>query len=90
MTTYKIDIFLTKQLFGEKLEKIAEVTDEADKLLDSVMNKIDKFKDDSENKKKYRIEPYNRLLYSSENTDIAIDFGDYQYFLLVVGFPKRA
>ena len=57
-------LYLTKGMFGDKLETIGAETE-----------------NDDANKKKYKIESYDRLIFGKN--EIAIDFGDYMYFLLV-------
>ena len=42
---------------------------------------------DDANKKKYKIESYDRLIFWKN--EIAIDFGDYMYFLLVDGMSDK-
>ena len=72
-------LYLTKGMFGDKLETIGAETENAKNIIEHIFG----WKNDDANKKKYKIESYDRLIFGKNK--IAIDFGDYMYFLLVDG-----
>ena len=70
-------LYLTKGMFGDKLETIGAETENVKNIIKHIFG----WKNDDANKKKYKIESYDRLIFGKNK--IAIDFGDYMYFLLV-------
>jgi len=74
----KKDVWLTRGMFGEKLEKIAGCCDS----FDDAMFNIGKWKESNRGKKEYKIEKYDRIIYGKEK-GTAVDFGDYSYFILI-------
>ena len=77
MTGGKTEVWLTRQMFGEKLEKIAECDS-----FDQAMAKIAEWKTANVGSGKYKIEKYDRII-CGKGRGAAVDFGDYYYFMLV-------
>ena len=71
------EVWLTRHMFGEKLEKIADC-DSFDEAMTAIFNWKDTHKVDPE----YKIEKYDRIIYGKEK-GTAVDFGDYSYFMLI-------
>lgn len=72
-------MWLTKGMFGDKKELIAESTGNPKKILE----KLYVWKNDESNRKRYKIERYDRMVFGEDG--VAIDFGDYSWFMLVTG-----
>ncbi len=70
-------LFVTKGLDGEHLEEI----DVSNKDISQVLSTIDAWKNENKKSKKYKIEPYNRIIFCSNH--LLIDFGDWCYFFKV-------
>lgn len=66
-------------MFGEKTELVAEETES----VKTVMEKLFMWKSDEDNRRRYRIERYDRMVFGEEG--VAVDFGDYAWFMLIVG-----
>ena len=76
------DVWLTKCMFGEKLEKIAECGS-----FDDAMAAIAGWKDVHKADPEYKVEKYDRIIYGKEK-GTAVDFGDYSYFMLIISVYK--
>ena len=76
-----MEIWLTEGMFGEKTENIFCCSDKD--AADLVLGVCDEWKK-SADKSKYKVEKYSRFVFK-ENDEVAIDFGDYRYFLLITG-----
>lgn len=72
-------MWLTKGMFGDKKLLVSENTDNSKRILE----KLYMWKNDEANTKRYRIEPYDRMVFGENG--VAIDFGDYAWFMLVTG-----
>lgn len=72
-------LYLTEGMFGKKIKQISTESDVPKTILEKVFNWVH----DKENMKNYRMTRYNRFI--SHETEIAIDFGDYSFFLLIDG-----
>ena len=75
----KMEMWLTKGMFGDKEKLIVENTENPKKVLE----KLYMWKNDENNRKRYKIERYDRFVFGENGT--AIDFGDYAWFMLVTG-----
>ena len=71
------EVWLTRHMFGEKLEKIADC-DSFDEAMTAIFNWKNIHKVDPE----YKIEKYDRIICGKEK-GTAVDFGDYLYFMLI-------
>ena len=80
----KKDVWLTRGMFGEKLEKIAECDS-----FDDAMAVIAGWKETHKADPEYKIEKYGRVIYGNEK-GTAVDFGDYSYFMLIIPACKSA
>lgn len=78
------EVWLTRRMFGEKLEKIAEC-----RSFDDAMTAIFNWKEAHKADPEYKVEKYDRVIYGEEK-GAAVDFGDYSYFMLVVPAGKPA
>ena len=78
------DVWLTKCMFGEKLEKIAECGS-----FDDAMAAIASWKDAHKADPEYKVEKYDRVIYGNEK-GMAVDFGDYSYVMLIIPACKPA
>lgn len=80
--TESMKLYLTNGMFaGEALiEEIGTETSDVKKVLEHIFG----WKNDEENRRKYKIEPYDRFIFDEKNHQIAIDFGDYRSFMLVI------
>lgn len=76
------EVWLTKRMFGEKLEKIAEC-----RSFDDAMAAVAGWKDAHKADPEYRVEKYDRVIYGNEK-GTAVDFGDYSYFMLIIPVCK--
>ena len=74
-----MEMWLTKGMFGEKVELVAEETDS----VKTVMERLFMWKSDETNRRRYKIERYDRMLFGEEG--VAVDFGDYSWFMLITG-----
>lgn len=72
------DVWLTRGMFGEKLEKIAENCGS----FGDAMFRIEKWKK-AHKGGEYKIETYDRIICGKEK-GTAVDFGDYSYFMLIL------
>lgn len=72
-------MWLTKGMFGDKTELIAEETSSPKEILE----KLFAWKNDGANRKRYKIEQYDRMIFGEDG--VAIDFGDYSWFMLITG-----
>lgn len=70
-------LHLTRGMFGDKIAEIGTETEN----VKTVLEYIFAWKNDDVNKRQYKIEKYDRLVFG--NSQIAIDFGDYATFFLV-------
>lgn len=70
-------LHLTRGMFGDKIVEIGTETEN----VKTVLEHIFAWKNDDVNKRQYKIESYDRLVFG--NSQIAIDFGDYATFFLV-------
>ena len=77
------EVWLTKCMFGEKLEKIAECGS-----FDDAMTAIASWKDAHKADPEYKVEKYDRVIYGNEK-GTAVDFGDYSYFMLIIPACKQ-
>ena len=77
------EVWLTKCMFGEKLEKIAECGS-----FDDAMVAIASWKDTHKADPEYKVEKYDRVIYGNEK-GTAVDFGDYLYFMLILPACKQ-
>jgi len=75
-----MEMWLTKGMFGKKAELVAGETDN----VKSVMEKLFMWKNDEANRTRYKVEPYDRLVFGGEK-GVAVDFGDYSWFMLITG-----
>lgn len=73
-----MEVWLTKGLFGEKTEKIADVEDG-----EGALAALRGWKDGEAAKSRYKVEKYDRFLFGEDG--VAVDFGDYATFVLFVG-----
>lgn len=71
-------------MFGKKIEQIGEESENAKKIFEYVFY----WKNDEENRKKFKIEPYDRLIF--RDNEIAVDFGDYYTFMLITDVDTTA
>ncbi len=71
-----IEVWLTKHMFGDKVEKIGEKP-----TLDEAMGLAIEWTKSDEAKTSFRVQPYYRVV--GKLPKAAIDFGDYTYFLLL-------
>ena len=76
-----MEVWLTRRMFGEKLEKVAECAS-----LDDAMTAVFNWKE-THRGGEYKIEPYDRIIYGKER-GTAVDFGDYVYFMLILNGEK--
>ena len=74
-----MEMWLTKGMFGDKEKLIAEDTEDPKKVFKALFA----WKNDAANKKRYKIEQYDRFVFGEGG--VAIDFGDYARFMLVAG-----
>ena len=72
------EVWLTRFMFGEKLEKIADCCS-----FDEAMAAVAGWKDAHKADPEYRVEKYDRVIYGNEK-GTAVDFGDYSYFMLII------
>jgi len=70
---------LTKGMFGDVIGQIGDETDNVKTILEHIFN----WKSDENNRRHYKVETYDRLLFDDKNNQIAIDFGDYATFMLI-------
>lgn len=75
-----MELWLTKGLFGEKTEKLAET-----ECAKTVLERIFAWKHDDGNRKAYKMENYDRMLFDPKRNETAVDFGDYSTFMLIAG-----
>lgn len=78
------EVWLTRHMFGKKLEKIAECGS-----FDDAMTAIAGWKDVHKADPEYKVEKYDRIIYGKEK-GTAVDFGDYSYFMLIIPTCKQA
>ena len=78
------EVWLTRFMFGEKLEKIAEC-----RSFDDAMAAVAGWKDAHKADPEYRVEKYDTVIYGNEK-GTAVDFGDYSYFMLIIPACKPA
>ena len=78
------EVWLTKCMFGEKLEKIAECGS-----FDDAMAAIASWKDAHKANLEYKVENYDRVIYGNEK-GTAVDVGDYSDFMLIIPACKPA
>lgn len=71
------EVWLTRHMFGEKLEKIADCGS-----FDEAMAAIFNWKVTHKSDPEYKIEKYDRIIHGKEK-GAAVDFGDYSYFMLI-------
>ena len=76
-----LEIWLTDGIFGSKVKKIADA-----KTAKEAMNKIQDWKKQNANKKAYKIEPYDRIIF--DKNCVAIDFGSWCTFMQIDGLTK--
>lgn len=69
-------IELTKGMLGDVVEQIGQAA-----TVEDANAIVQAWKDN--NKDKYRVEPYFRILFYDDERAIAIDFGDYAYFIAI-------
>ena len=74
-----MEMWLTKGMFGDRDTLIAEDTADSKKIIE----KLFMWKNDGRNRRRYKIEQYDRMIFGKEG--VAIDFGDYTWFMLVTG-----
>ena len=74
-------LYLTEGMFaGDMLIKeIGSETSETKKILEHIFN----WKNDEENRKRFKIESYDRFVFDNKSHQIAVDFGDYRNFMLI-------
>lgn len=77
-------LYLTNHMFGDRIKQIGDETENVKTILEYVYC----WKNDEENKKNFKIEPYGRLIF--EDTEIVIDFGDYCTFMLITDVDETA
>lgn len=70
---------LTEGMAGEKIQDIVAETDSVKEVLEHIFA----WKNDLENQKAFKIEPYDKLTFDTENHQIIIDFGSWTTFMLV-------
>lgn len=70
------EVWLTRHMFGEKLEKIATCGS-----FNDAMAAVTKWKNSHKADAEYKIEPYDRIIHGENGA--AVDFGDYHYFMLI-------
>ena len=70
---------LTEGMAGEKIQDIVAETDSVKEVLEHIFA----WKNDLENQKAFKIEPYDKLTFDTENHRIIIDFGSWTTFMLV-------
>lgn len=73
-----MEVWLTKGLFGEKTEKIADVEDG-----EGALAALRGWKNGEAAKSRYKVEKYDRFLFGEDS--VAVDFGDYSTFVLMSG-----
>jgi len=87
-----INLFLTKNMFGEKMKNIYSMTANAIDATSAVWDAVKKFKEDCMKSSEFRAVPYDRIIFNGPSCSfdrlvpgckLAIDFGDYDYFLLI-------
>lgn len=78
-----MEMWLTRGMFGEKAELVAEETGDSKRVLERLFM----WKNDEDNRKRYKIEPYDRIVFGENG--IAVDFGDYTWFMLITGADFR-
>ena len=71
------EVWLTRRMFGEKLEKIAECCS-----LGEAETAISVWKKAHKGDPEYKIEEYDRIIQGG-GRGVAVDFGDYSYFMLI-------
>lgn len=72
------EVWLTRHMFGEKLEKIADCGS-----FDEAMTAIFNWKETHKADPEYKIEKYDRIICGKEK-GTAVDFGDYLYFMFIM------
>lgn len=77
-------LYLTNHMFGDRIKQIGDETENVKTILEHVYC----WKNDEENRKNFKIEPYDRLIF--KDTEIAIDFGDYCTFMLITDVDEAA
>lgn len=78
MAMKEMKLKLTLQIDGNAIETIAESND-----FDELTQALFAWKQANVNK--YKVEPYNRMIFKKDDGKVIIDFGDYVYFLLIDG-----
>lgn len=78
-------ITVTKGMEGRKVEAI----DLDCKTAKKAFKEIEKWKNAHASSDKYRVMHYNRVLFLEKKHRLVIDFGDYQYFILVACNAKE-
>ena len=73
-----VEVWLTKGLFGEKTEKIADAADGKEAIA-----ALRGWKNSEASRDVYKVEKYDRFLFGEDG--VAVDFGDYATFVLFVG-----
>lgn len=71
---------LTDGMDGTAVVSVLKESDDTDEILKF----IDIWKLDSENKRKYKIESYNRMIFADDEKIVFIDFGDYMTFFAII------
>lgn len=74
--TMKFEAWLTRGMFGEKAEKIAEA-----ETREEAMAACAAWKEGEGRRRGLKVERYDRLI--SKDGETAVDFGDYFWFFLV-------
>ena len=74
-----MEVWLTKGLFGEKTEKIADGAANGEQALSAFRA----WKNAEKDTGRYKIERYDRFLFGEDS--VAVDFGDYSAFALITG-----
>ena len=77
-----MELWLTKGIFGEKTEKIADAETGREALA-----ALAEWKKRPDVRAAYKVEPYDRVLFGEEGA--AVDFGDYSTFALIEGPDAR-
>lgn len=75
-------LYLTKGMFGERLEQIGDETQEVKKIIEHIYN----WKNNDDHKRQYKIESFDSLTFGKG--EIAVDFGDYKTFMLIDGIDE--
>lgn len=74
----KLELWLTEGMLGTKSKKICTSKDH-----NKVLEALHDWKSDKKNTKRFKVEPYDRIMHYKDKNAVVIDFGDWHWFMQI-------